>query len=73
MIGVEVIKARTPMESGEIIIRYYRKPIPVMVDPGNNHPQHEHDLLLGWIHQGGHNSPVLKSFPPAKIVAKVKT
>ncbi|MGR3279631.1 hypothetical protein ACSYAD_31700 [Acaryochloris marina NIES-2412] len=59
------------MESDEIIIRYYRQPIPVMVDPGQNHRRHERDLLLGWIYQGGHKSPVLNSFPNARIVAKV--
>lgn len=60
------------MGSEEIIIRYYRKPLPVMVDPGKNHPQHEPDLLLGWICQGKDRSPVLKSFPNAVIVAKTK-
>lgn len=60
------------MEHDEIIIRYYLKPIRVMVDPGKNHPRHERDLLLGWIHQGGRKSPVLKSFPNAKIMAKIE-
>ncbi|MGR3279315.1 hypothetical protein ACSYAD_30070 [Acaryochloris marina NIES-2412] len=61
------------METEEIIIRYYRKPIPVMVDPGQNHRRHEHDLLLGWICQGNDRSPVLKNFPNAEIVAKAKS
>ncbi|QUY44810.1 hypothetical protein [Acaryochloris marina] len=60
------------MEAEEIIIRYYGKPIPVMVDPGKNHPRHERDLLLGWIDKEGHKSPVLKSFPNAKIMAKIE-
>lgn len=60
-----------PMESDEIIIRCYRKPIPVMVDPGGNHPQHERDLLLGWICQGENRSPILQNFPDTRIVAKV--
>lgn len=61
------------MEPDEIIIRYYRKPIRVMVDPGKNHPRYERDWLLGWICQGEAKSPVLKNFPNAEIVAKSNT
>lgn len=60
------------MKHDEIIIRYYSKPIPVMVDPGKSHPCYERDLLLGWIYQGKTRNPVLKKFPNAEIVAKVK-
>ncbi|WP_041661564.1 hypothetical protein [Acaryochloris marina] len=61
------------MERVEIIIRYYRKPIRVMVDPGKNHPRYERDWLLGWICQGESRTPVLKKYPDAKIVSKQKT
>ena len=57
-------------KSEEIIIRYYRKPIHVMVGPGKRHPRHEHDLLLGWVCEGKGRRPILKSFPNAEIVAK---
>lgn len=60
------------MERDEIIIRYYRKPMRVMVDPGKNHPRYERDVLLGWICQGGCRSPVLQKFSKAEIVAKAK-
>ncbi|ABW33314.1 hypothetical protein [Acaryochloris marina] len=60
------------MESDEIIIRYYHQPKPVMVDPGKSHPCYEPDLLLGWICKGDSKKPVLKKFPDAEIVAKVK-
>ncbi len=60
------------MEQNEIFIRYYSKPIPVMVDPGRSHPCYERDLLLGWIYQGKTRNPVLKKFPNAEIVAKLK-
>ncbi|QUY45986.1 hypothetical protein [Acaryochloris marina] len=60
------------MEQDEIIIRYYRKPIRVMVDPGKNHPRYESDLLFGWICQGKARRPVLQKFPDAEIVAKSK-
>lgn len=61
-----------PMDSDEIVIRYYSKPIPVMVDPGKSHQHYERDLLLGWICQGESRKPVLKKFPKAELVAKVK-
>lgn len=61
------------MNSEEIIIRYYSKPIPVKVDPGEHHPNYERDLLLGWVCQGSSRRPVLQKFPNAKIVAKAKS
>ena len=61
------------MERDEIIIRYYLKPIPVMVDPGKHRPRHERDLLLGWVCEGKGRRPILKSFPNAEIVAKADT
>lgn len=70
LIGVAAIKARTPMESDEIIIRCYLNPVPVMVDPGRHHSRYERDVLLGWICQGDYKMPVLKTFPGAEIKAK---
>ena len=61
-----------PMDSEEITIRYYSKPIPVMVDPGKHHSRYERDLLLGWICQGECKSPVLQKFSSGEIVAKAK-
>lgn len=58
------------MASEEIIIRYYSKPILVMVDPGKGHPSYERDMLLGWVCQGKCRKPVLQKFPNAEIVAK---
>lgn len=58
------------MDSEEIIIRYYSKPIPVMVDPEKDHPSYERDMLLGWVCQGRCKRPVLQKFPNAEIVAK---
>lgn len=58
------------MDSEEIIIHYFKKPIPVMVDPGKDHPCYERDVLLGWICQGDYKTPVLKNFPDAEIKSK---
>ena len=60
-----------PIESEEIIIRYYLDPVPVMVDPGKNYPNNERDLLLGWICEGKGRRPVLKKFPNAKLMNKI--
>lgn len=73
LMAVAKRNARVLMESDEIIIHCYRKPIRIMLDPGKNHPRYERDWLLGWICQGESRTPILKKYPDAKIVAKSKS
>lgn len=60
-----------PAISNETILRYYLNPISVMVDPGRNYPQYEHDKLLGWISNSEGKTPVLNKFPGAEIITKI--
>ena len=62
---------RSQSKFDEILLRYYLYPIPVIVVPQRDHSKYEPDTLLGWIYIGNCNTPVLKNFPGADIVAKV--